>query len=164
MMSCVFVAPSFSNSTFSTFWYLPKFHKSITSQLWTTLWTHQGARQKFGDTAWPASFGAACIRKSGKILHGGTACGPAPGVCDGDLVRSRTQKHRFLRGFYNGLMVNTKVIDYRLLQEYWKMKLHVKRLAFSKFQFKMVHVECMFYCFRKPGFVFQSVFFPLLFP
>lgn len=69
-----------------------------------------GARQKFGDTEWPASFGAACIRKSGKILHGGTACGPAPGICDGDLVRLQVKRGGYVALFKGNTQIGTCMV------------------------------------------------------
>ncbi|CAK9070899.1 NAD(P)(+)--arginine ADP-ribosyltransferase (Mono(ADP-ribosyl)transferase) [Durusdinium trenchii] len=47
---------------------------------------------KIGEPELPGSFGAACIRKSGKIVQCGNSCGPAPGVCDGDVVRLRIEE------------------------------------------------------------------------
>lgn len=69
-----------------------------------------GVQQKFGDTAWPASFGAVCIRKSGKILHGGTACGPAPGVCDGDLVRLQVKRGGYVALFKGNAQIGTCMV------------------------------------------------------
>lgn len=56
--------------------------------------------QKIGDKELPTSFGMACIRKSGKVLQSGNSCGPAPGLCDGDIVRLQVRggKVTFFKG------------------------------------------------------------------
>eukprot|EP00435_Cladocopium_sp_Y103_P058387 s1473_g20.t1 len=56
--------------------------------------------QKIGDKELPTSFGMACIRKSGKVVQSGNSCGPAPGLCDGDVVRLqvRSGKVTFFKG------------------------------------------------------------------